>query len=452
MSFERTTLRIPSARTGWNLDTWQYLPSSASTSPLPVIVMHVVVSKHYGEAYASAGYACLVFDYRRWGASDGTPRSLLIVEEQLEDYRTVIKYARQQPQFHPQRVVVWGSSYAGGHAITLSADPSVNAVAALSQCPYTGTTPVSPFSLSLTNLKMIGAIISDLIKQAIGLSPVYLPVIAEPGAVGALTTPGTVAGMTALISEETDYKNQVSASSMLGVPTYQPRAKARHIACPLLIVLSTEDNLCTPAGAREIAAAAPEGLCELVEVPCGHAITLSADPSVNAVAALSQCPYTGTTPVSPFSLSLTNLKMLGAIICDLVKQAIGLSPVYLPVIAEPGAVGALTTPGTVAGMTAIISEETDYKNQVSASSMLGVPTYQPRAKARNIACPLLIVLSTEDNLCTPAGAREIAAAAPEGLCELVEVPCGHFDIYPGLSHHAEALAAQLAFLSKHIPL
>jgi dienelactone hydrolase len=45
--------------------------------------------------------------------TDGTPRHMLIVKDQLDDYRTVIKYARQQPEFDPQRVVVWGSSFSG---------------------------------------------------------------------------------------------------------------------------------------------------------------------------------------------------------------------------------------------------------------------------------------------------------------------------------------------------
>ncbi|KAJ7048320.1 hypothetical protein C8F01DRAFT_1267713 [Mycena amicta] len=77
MSFEKTSVKIPSARKGWNLDAWQYLPASASAStPLPVIVMAHGFSadktmglSHYAEAFSSAGYACIVFDYRRWGSS-----------------------------------------------------------------------------------------------------------------------------------------------------------------------------------------------------------------------------------------------------------------------------------------------------------------------------------------------------------------------------------------------
>jgi alpha/beta superfamily hydrolase len=67
----------------------------------------------YAEAFAAAGYAALVFDYRRFGSSDGTPRHVVVVAEQLEDYRAVFKYARQQEEFDAQKVILWGSSFSG---------------------------------------------------------------------------------------------------------------------------------------------------------------------------------------------------------------------------------------------------------------------------------------------------------------------------------------------------
>ncbi|KAJ7315372.1 Alpha/Beta hydrolase protein [Mycena albidolilacea] len=181
---------------------------------------------------------------------DGTPRRVRIVKEQLEDYRTVIKYARQQPEFDPQRLVLWGSSFSG----------SVNAVAALAQCPYTGLSP--PIPLDFTYLKIAGSAVLDMVKQALGLAPVYIPVVSEPRTVGALTTEGTKPGMLAICSKD------VSASSLLQVPSYHPRAKAASITCPLLIVLPTEDNLCLPDDAVQISQATEK--CELVSVPCGH--------------------------------------------------------------------------------------------------------------------------------------------------------------------------------------
>lgn len=48
--------------------------------------------------------------------SDGSPRNALFVSEQLDDYRTVIKYCRQQNGiFDPQRVILWGFSFSGDY-------------------------------------------------------------------------------------------------------------------------------------------------------------------------------------------------------------------------------------------------------------------------------------------------------------------------------------------------
>jgi hypothetical protein len=105
----------------------------------------------YANAFTSAGYGCVAFDYRRWGASgactvlcrlafpsswsspssqsvlrpsmlnrlstDGTARDSVFVSEQLEDYRTVIKWCRQRQEFDPQRIVVWGSSFSGAYEV-----------------------------------------------------------------------------------------------------------------------------------------------------------------------------------------------------------------------------------------------------------------------------------------------------------------------------------------------
>lgn len=43
-----------------------------------------------------------------WNWPDGTPRHVFNVKDQLEDYRTVIKYVRQQPKSDAQKVILFG--------------------------------------------------------------------------------------------------------------------------------------------------------------------------------------------------------------------------------------------------------------------------------------------------------------------------------------------------------
>lgn len=74
----------------------------------------------YAERFADAGYVVVVFDYRGFGESDGAPRQVLDVGMQLQDWRAALKFARGLPGADAQRVVAWGTSFGGGHVITLA--------------------------------------------------------------------------------------------------------------------------------------------------------------------------------------------------------------------------------------------------------------------------------------------------------------------------------------------
>lgn len=123
---------------------WLYLPEgAASDHRVPVIVMaHGLGGVRrarldaFAERFSAAGYACLVFDYRHFGDSTGMPRELLRVHLQREDYQAAITYARTIPEVDPDRVVLWGTSFSGGHVIATAARDH-RVVAAIAQCPFT---------------------------------------------------------------------------------------------------------------------------------------------------------------------------------------------------------------------------------------------------------------------------------------------------------------------------
>lgn len=78
----------------------------------------------FAERFSAAGYRCLVFDYRHFGASAGEPRQLLSVRRQLEDWRCAIAYARQLDGVDPERIILWGTSFSGGHVIRIASRDS----------------------------------------------------------------------------------------------------------------------------------------------------------------------------------------------------------------------------------------------------------------------------------------------------------------------------------------
>ncbi|HQV19916.1 MAG TPA: hypothetical protein PLC22_16575, partial [Gordonia sp. (in: high G+C Gram-positive bacteria)] len=71
---------------------WLYEPDAGARPPIIVMAHGLGGVRHmrlgaFAERFADAGYACLVFDYRHFGDSDGEPRGLLSVRRQRAENR-----------------------------------------------------------------------------------------------------------------------------------------------------------------------------------------------------------------------------------------------------------------------------------------------------------------------------------------------------------------------------
>jgi len=193
----------------------------------------------YAEEFAASGYACILFDYRRWGNSDGTRRNSLYVSEQLEDYRAVFHWVRQNPNLDSDRIVLWGFSFAGGHVLTLAAELGTQVKATISQSPHLGR-PL-PFLMTINYFKLWLHGLMDLFKQVLGFSsPWYIPIVARPGELGAVTRSHALEGYL-WVSEGVGFDNRISASAFFRVPPYKPIQTAHLIKCPVLLVAPKND-------------------------------------------------------------------------------------------------------------------------------------------------------------------------------------------------------------------
>src|SRR5689334_13971295 len=75
----------------------------------------------YAEGFAAAGLDVVAFDYRGFADSTGTPRQLVSHRRQRQDYHAAIAAARQMSGVDPERIVLWGTSYSGGHVVAVAA-------------------------------------------------------------------------------------------------------------------------------------------------------------------------------------------------------------------------------------------------------------------------------------------------------------------------------------------
>jgi uncharacterized protein len=115
---------------------WLFVPDSPG--PHPAITMahgFAGVKEHglerFARVFADAGFVVLVHDHRGFGASGGSPRCDIDPWVQIADWRRAISFPESQPFVDPDRIGLWGSSYAGGHAIVLGAtDRRLRAVVA----------------------------------------------------------------------------------------------------------------------------------------------------------------------------------------------------------------------------------------------------------------------------------------------------------------------------------
>jgi len=105
---------------------WLFTPTGRE--PRPAITMahgYAGVKEHglerFAKAFAEAGFVVLVHDHRNFGASDGENRGDVDPWRQIGDWRRAISFLESLPEVDPKSIGLWGTSYAGGHAIVLGA-------------------------------------------------------------------------------------------------------------------------------------------------------------------------------------------------------------------------------------------------------------------------------------------------------------------------------------------
>jgi pimeloyl-ACP methyl ester carboxylesterase len=276
------------ASQGIRCEAWCYRPEGGGRRALIVLGHGLGGTRQlrmdaYAERFAAAGYACLAFDYRNFGGSDGLPRGLVDVAGQLDDWRAAIAYARALPDVDASRIVLFGTSLGGGHVLSLAADdPDLAAI--ILQCPFTdgrasgGSVPLR------TRMRVGWRSARDLVAARAGRDPVVIAGVGPPGAVALMTSSDAEPGARRLRTEcgLPPVGDPVPARIALRLMAYRPARTSGRISCPTFVALCTYDEVTPADQARRHLTAIP--LAEFATYPIGHFELMLGEPFERVVA------------------------------------------------------------------------------------------------------------------------------------------------------------------------
>jgi hypothetical protein len=237
------------AEGGVTLRGWLFIPDGPA--PHPAITMahgFAGVKEHglerFAREFAAAGFVALVHDHRGFGASGGTPRFDVDPWVQIADWRRAISFLESHPAVDADRIGLWGSSYAGGHAIVLGAtDRRLRAVVA--QVPT-----ISGYQQSLRRVApdlvptLEAAFADDERNQFHGAPPATQAVVSADLSIPASYRAPDAIAFYSQPAPEGVWENTVTVRSTRAARMYEPGTWISRVSpTPLLMIAGLRDAI-----------------------------------------------------------------------------------------------------------------------------------------------------------------------------------------------------------------
>lgn len=245
-----------------------WIARPADPGPHPLIILTHGLSgiidldlAEYAAKFVAGGYACLAYDHRNWGRSAGWPRAETDPWRQVADMREAISYARTLPGIDAGRIGLWGTSYAGGHVLTVGAlDRRVRCV--VSQVPLTsGSRTFDAWVPAAKRAGFLARIDADRDARRRG----ELPSTTLAAAKGSETAEWVARKDTLGL-----YRNELTLRSFDLLRTYEPMAHVPAISpTPLMMIIAARDTTTPTEWQREAFATGGEPK-RLVTIDCRH--------------------------------------------------------------------------------------------------------------------------------------------------------------------------------------
>jgi len=223
----------------------------------------------FAEAFAGAGLEVLLFDYRCFGDSGGEPRQLASPRRHRRDYAAAVEFARRLDGVDPDRIVLWGTSWSGGHVVHVAAEDSRIAAVIAQNPDLDGIRTLGMISRyggpgQLAKLTWHG--LRDRARDLRGAPPHLIPTVGPPGTIGAMTSEGSDSGYHAIAGPT--WTNELTARAVLDEARNRAVTCASRVRSPLLIQVALGDSIAAPSACPVVADRAPRA--ELVSYPIAH--------------------------------------------------------------------------------------------------------------------------------------------------------------------------------------
>lgn len=267
---------------GTRLSGWFWQPEASGRHPV-IVLSHGLSGiidlglEHYAQFFVDAGFACLAYDHRNWGRSGGWPRCESDPWRQVSDMREAISFVRTLPEVDPERLGIWGTSYSGGHVLSVGAlDRRVRCV--VSQVPLVaGRRTFDAWVPAEKREGFLARVAADRDARAHG----------QPAATTVAALPGTETGdwLNHFDPDGSVYVNRLTLRSLELLRAYEPISFVADISpTPLLMVIADHDTQ-TPTEWQLEAFEQAKDPKRLLRIDCRHYDPYSANLPEAATAA-----------------------------------------------------------------------------------------------------------------------------------------------------------------------
>ncbi len=239
---------------GLTVRGWFYAPEGKG--PFSAVVLNNglngtrdAILENYTLRFVKAGWAALAIDFRFYGDSDGQPRQVYSANHQIQDQKSAVEYLRSRADINPDRIVLWGTSASGPYGI-INAAVDHRIAGVIAQCaPFDHKEDEKAYMKRVSIgffFKMFVHGQRDKGRSRFNLSPHMIPCYSNNGETAMVTAPGIIDGISAVLGDSVNFKNEICARSVLMPHGPSPLEKGKDVVCPVVLFVCDKDNIVSP--------------------------------------------------------------------------------------------------------------------------------------------------------------------------------------------------------------